>query len=159
MTVVSNSGPLIALARIGYLELLPTMYNTIIIPQGVSHEVTFVSTRPGVVELKQATWLYCIEVQQREKVQQLRLSLDQGESEALILAEEQQKTLLIDERRGRIVAAKKNIPYIGTVGMLLDAKQCRYIPALTPLLDALQSAGIHLSQQLYRQAREMAGEG
>jgi hypothetical protein len=158
MAVVSNSGPLIALARIGSLELLPLMYEMVIIPPAVFAEVTQHSSRPGATELLQATWLYTVAVQQPAKVQQLRLSLDQGESEALVLAEEQQKTLLIDEHRGRMIAAQHNIPHIGTVGLLLDARLSGSIPALTPLLDALQAAGVHLSRRLYQHARQMAGE-
>ena len=39
MTIVSNASPLIALARIGQLDLLSQLYSEIIIPEAVWHEV------------------------------------------------------------------------------------------------------------------------
>jgi len=39
MTIVSNSSPLIALIRIGQLDLLRQLYSEIIIPEAVWHEV------------------------------------------------------------------------------------------------------------------------
>jgi predicted nucleic acid-binding protein len=35
MTVVTNSGPLIALAKLNRLDLLPSLYGEVIIPQAV----------------------------------------------------------------------------------------------------------------------------
>ena len=40
MIVVSNSSPLIALARIGRLNLLASLFKRILIPAEVEHEVT-----------------------------------------------------------------------------------------------------------------------
>ena len=39
MTIVSNASPLIALLRIGQLDLLRQLYSEIIIPEAVWHEV------------------------------------------------------------------------------------------------------------------------
>ncbi len=38
MTVVTNSGPLIALAKLNRLDLLPSLYGEVIIPQAVYHK-------------------------------------------------------------------------------------------------------------------------
>ena len=48
--------------------------------------------------------------------------LDLGESEALIMYDEQKADLLlIDERKGRKVAKQLNTRYIGTAGILIQA--------------------------------------
>ena len=48
--------------------------------------------------------------------------LDLGESEALIMYDEQKADLLlIDERKGRKVAKQLNARYIGTAGILMQA--------------------------------------
>ena len=47
---------------------------------------------------------------------------------------------------------------IGTIGVLLRAKQEGVIPSLTPLLDALESGGFHLSEALRREAFRLALE-
>jgi predicted nucleic acid-binding protein len=53
--VVSNSSPLIALSRIGRLEILASFYKRILVPAEVHHEVT-VDGRglPGAEEVRKA---------------------------------------------------------------------------------------------------------
>jgi predicted nucleic acid-binding protein len=56
--VVSNSSPLIALARIGRLDLLASLYHRIVIPTEVHHEVTVVGRGlPGAKEVRRAGWI------------------------------------------------------------------------------------------------------
>ena len=55
MIVVSNSSPLIALARIGRLKLLASLYKRILIPVEVHHEVTVGGHGPpGAEEVRKA---------------------------------------------------------------------------------------------------------
>lgn len=56
-TVVGDSGPLIALAIIGQLELLPRLYRRVIIPPTVWDEVTVHGAGlPGALEVSRITW-------------------------------------------------------------------------------------------------------
>lgn len=56
--VIADSGPLIALARIGQLDLLPKLYERIIIPVGVWEEVTVTDPEaPGAAVVRAVTWL------------------------------------------------------------------------------------------------------
>jgi uncharacterized protein len=56
--VVSNSSPLIALARIGRLNLLASLYKRILIPEEVQHEVTVAGRGlPGAEEVRNANWI------------------------------------------------------------------------------------------------------
>jgi predicted nucleic acid-binding protein len=53
--VVSNSSPLIALARIGWLNLLASSYKRVLIPAEVHHEVTVAGHGlPGAEEVGKA---------------------------------------------------------------------------------------------------------
>ena len=158
MTIVSNSGPLIALARIGQLGLLPTLYGEVIVPPTVYQEITGETDLPGAQELTQAGWLGVAEVDDQAAVQRLLFWLDPGESEAIVLAREMRSTLLMDERRGRTIAEGLGLSRTGTVGILLAAKASGQVQAITPMLDALLTAGVRLSPSLYEEARRLADE-
>lgn len=103
MIVVSNSGPLISLARIGHFYLLYELYDELYLPTAVREEVVnFGAGRPGVVEVENAQWIRVVNISDRQAVDRLRENLDLGESEAIVLAMELQADwLLIDEARGR----------------------------------------------------------
>lgn len=158
MRIVVNSGPLISLARIGQLDLLPRLFGEILAPSAVLREVTGDESRPGAVLVKSAEWLRLGEVSDRSAVERLLSSLGEGESEVLILAQELGATAVLDERRGRAVAAALGIPQTGTVGVLLTARQVGAISVVTPLLDQLVANGLRLSSRLYEEARRLAGE-
>lgn len=108
--------------------------------------------------MKNAKWLRLGQVSYRSAVERLPFGLDAGESEVLILAQEIGATAVIDERRGRKIAAALGIPQTGTVGVLVAAKRAGLVSAVTPLLDQLSANGIHLSARLYEEARRSAGE-
>jgi predicted nucleic acid-binding protein len=101
MKTVANAGPLIALARIGRLALLPSLYDQLHIPPAVRDEVvTSARGYPGAEEFDAAAWIKTIEVQDQTAVQLLRERLDAGESEAIVLAIQlAADLLLIDEAR------------------------------------------------------------
>jgi predicted nucleic acid-binding protein len=156
--IVVNSGPLISLARIGLLDLLPGLFGEILVPAAVYREVTQDPGLPGAREIQEAEWLKVSEVTDRSAVDRLSFWLDAGESEVLVLAQELDATAAIDERRGRSLAAALGVSQTGTVGILLTAKRAGLISALTPLLDQLSASGVRLSSRLYDEARRLAGE-
>ena len=70
------------------------------------------------------------------------MELDQGEAEAIVLANEQKADLiLLDEKAARKVAKKLGLPVLGTVGILKWAKKSGLIDSLREWLDALQREG------------------
>ncbi len=84
MSVVSNASPLINLARIDQLDLLPRLYGELLIPEAVWEEVVVEGAgQPGADEIKAATWIKVQAVANRSLVQALRQELDPGEAEAL----------------------------------------------------------------------------
>lgn len=160
--VVSNTSPIINLACIGRLDLLPTLFGEIVIPGAVFHEIaeTGDPNAPGASDVRTAPWIRRHPVANRPLVTSLRLELDPGESEAIACAmETHAKLLLIDERRGRLVAQRLGLPIMGLVGVLLLARKRGLIASIRPALDDLRRmAGFWISDALYRHALREAGE-
>jgi uncharacterized protein len=160
--VVSNTSPIINLACIGQLDLLPALYGQIAIPDAVFHEIAVIDPdAPGAAEIRRAPWVQTGIVANRPLVAALSLELDPGEAEAIACAVEHEASLLlIDERRGRRVAQRFDVPVMGLLGVLLLAKQRGIIEHIRPLLDALRkTAGFWISGALYARALKEAGEG
>jgi len=64
----------------------------------------------------------------------------------------------MDEKRGRIIAHRNSIKTIGTAGILLFAKQNGLVTQIRPLLDTLNENGFRMSDVLYHQVLQRAGE-
>ncbi len=160
MIVVSDATPLIALAKIGQLDILPALFGRVIIPQSVYDEVvTNASERAGAEEVAKAAWLDRRSASDQRKVIYLHAELDAGEAEALVLAEELSADwVFLDERKARQVATRIGLRYTGTLGLLLIAKQKRQINELRPLLDELRAKKIRLSEKVYQAVLVEAGE-
>jgi uncharacterized protein len=159
MIVVANAGPLIALAQIGQIDLLPALYGRIVIPQAVQREVTISGYgRPGAEEFQRADWIVVNHVQDKVAVQLLSERLDQGESEAIALALElRADLLLIDEARGRRVAEARGLHKTGTLGTLIAAQKRGLVSNIHPLLDALVDSGFYMSEELYQTVLSLVG--
>jgi hypothetical protein len=115
MNIVSNASPLIALIRIGQLDLLHQLYGTIVIPEAVWHEVVVEGTdQPGAEVVSSADWIVRRTVTNRPLVHGLQQELDAGEAEAIALAMEiNDALLLMDERLGRDTARHFGLRYTG----------------------------------------------
>lgn len=161
MTIVSNTSPITNLAGIGQLELLHQLYGFITIPQAVYNEMATIGrTVPGALEVQTLSWIMVQPVTDSNQVEGLRAVLDPGEAEAIVLALElNAELLIIDERPGRAIARQNNIPIIGVLGVLLEAKQQGSIAAVKPLVDWLiNELAFRVSSQLYEAVLQSAGE-
>jgi predicted nucleic acid-binding protein len=86
-------------------------------------------------------------------------SLDAGESEAISLALEMDtRYLLLDDRRGRLVARRLGLPVTGTLGVLRLAKRRGVIVAIRPHVEALEAVGFHMTPVLLAQVLADSGE-
>ncbi|MFM7367221.1 MAG: DUF3368 domain-containing protein, partial [Sphaerospermopsis kisseleviana] len=86
--------------------------------------------------------------------------LDDGEKEAITLALETGiQKILLDEREARKVAKNMNLKLIGTLGILLLAKEQQIIAQVKPLLDEMiDIAQYWVNPKLYEQVLKQAGE-
>ena len=63
-------------------------------------------------------------VNNRQAVEYLELVLDRGEAEVIVLAEElRADAVLIDDLKARKTAVLRGFAVVGTIGVLLDAKE------------------------------------
>jgi uncharacterized protein len=161
MIIISDTSPIINLAIIGYLDLLPKLFNEIVIPPAVFREVVIQGQGlAGASDIKNASWVKVLTPKNTSLVFQLRQNLDAGESEAIALALEiNADTLLIDERKGRSIAIQYNLDLLGVLGILLKAKEENLILEVKPLMDSLiQNAGFYVKQRLYDLVLLQSGE-
>jgi len=158
MVIVSDASPIIALAVCNKLDLLDKLFNRVCIPQAVFNELA-IPDKPKAGDIIAWAKDKVIPVKNSTVVTALSMNLDPGESEALSLYwETAADFLLIDEKRGRIIALRNGIKTIGTVGVLLSAKEKGFVSLVKPLLEMLRYNGFRISDILYRQILERAGE-
>ena len=125
MIVVSDTSPVLNLARIGRLELLHLLYKQVLIPSAVFAELT-ASKRdlPPAIDLASELWLIVASPTDQQRVQELRQNLDPGEAEAIVLAiEHRADLLLVDERRARRTATTAGLSVTGLLGVVARAKR------------------------------------
>jgi len=159
--VISNTSPLINLAVIGKLDLLRQLYGTIVIPQAVHYEIAVIGAgQPGADQVERLDWIETVRVAGRAMVASLRLEVDEGEAEAIALASElEADLLLLDERRGRVVASRLGLKFVGLLGVLVEAKQRGFVSTIRPIMDDLiKNAGFWIRQELYDRVLQVADE-
>jgi predicted nucleic acid-binding protein len=161
MIVVSDTSPITNLALVGHLDILQQLYGSIVIPQAIAQEIAAVAARltdaPGILTLD---WIHTRQITDQVLIASLELELDPGEAEAIALTIElQADLLLLDERRGRVVALRLGLKFVGLLGTLIEAKQHGLVPAVKPVLDDLMTkAGFWISRELYDRVVQAAGE-
>jgi predicted nucleic acid-binding protein len=158
MLIICDSSPLVALSLCKELRLLDTLFSEVIVPEQVYNEIN----KPGKPEAGNITAWARGKVRQagnQQMLQAINLTLDSGESEAIALYwEKAADFLLIDEQRGRKIAAQSGIKIIGTLGVLLLAKRKGFISAIRPFVDLLRRSPVRISDYLYQKTLEIAEE-
>jgi uncharacterized protein len=157
--VVCNSGPLIGLAGIGQLELLAKLYSRVLIPEAVRLEISGSQRFAHQAAVLSPAWLEVRRVAGGLNPL-LQSELGAGEAEVIALAQEvQPERVLIDERKGRRIAAMVyGLKVTGTGGILLAAKRVGLVPAVRPLLEGMKQNGYFLADRLVAAICHAAGE-
>jgi hypothetical protein len=151
MIVVSDASPLIALGRIGRLDLLREIFGSLVIPDAVWKEVVEAGIdKEGSVNVAEAAWISRQSVLDYSLVNLLRHDLGAGEAEAIVLAREcNADFLLIDERLGRSAAKSLGLKVVGLVGVLIEARERGLVTDAGSLMDHLHGdAGFWISEDL-----------
>lgn len=161
MIIISDTSPISNLFVIGRLELLRNIYQQIIVPQAVFDELMKLQAFGyDVHKIGRLDWITVRRPADLKQVLFFQLSLDAGESEAIVLSQEiHADLLLIDERAGAKKAKELGLKTIGLLGVLVKAKEMGLIASLKPILHELETkAGFWISEKLKKAVLEIVGE-
>ena len=150
MLIIADATPLNYLILIRQAHLLPQLFARVLIPTAVFDELQHLDAPESVRAwiLNPPSWL---------RRQALRSPpdpalnyLDAGEREAIALAEQMHADqLLLDEAEARREAARRNLPFIGTLGVLREAAR-RDLIDLRAVLVQLQETTFYVDPELIR---------
>jgi len=149
--VVSDSTTLISLISIERFELLFKFSDSITITPAVYSEVTVQKLAKRILdEYISLSKVTVSEVNNTKKVKELLIRLDLGESESIVLAEEQNLPLIIDEKRGKNIALSFGLETIGLVGILLVYKKGGHISSaeIIEIVEELRAVSFWVSDKL-----------
>ena len=151
--VISDAGPLIALAKADSLFVPRDLFSRIRIPEAVWLECVQ-KTGADSRRIEQAAsegWLNVVSVATKRSHPP---SLGIGEVEAIQLALDTEKALLImDDRLARREATRRGLDYIGTVRMLHLAEQRSIVDNAEATIQRMAECGYRISPLILRQLR------
>ena len=159
--VVSDAAPLIQLALVHRLELLPRLYD-VVIPEEVFDETQHYRELPDAIEIAKAAgkWLVVRAVKNRKQVNRLiEQRLGEGEAEAIVLLEEiGADSLLTSDRYAASRAASLGLKSITIGDVIKEAYSAKLLtaPEAVSLLDTLIGQNIlntSFVRQLLREAK------
>lgn len=161
MFVVTDAGPLRYLILIEEIYLLRILYGHISVPTAVVRELTQQKT-PATVRSWMENLPDWIEVcSPRSALPQFPSKLGLGEQEAITLAQESvADALLTDDLAARIEALRRQIPVLGTLGVLDTAAEQGLVdlrPVLAKLTTTNFRAGSKLIQYFLERDRMRRG--
>lgn len=167
--VVSDSTPLIYLAKIGRLDLLRDVFEKIRIPEAVFHEAVTQGKALNIsdaflIENAIGAWIIVEQVEPETDAElhflDTNIKLGSGEKEALKLCRQLNAIYFIaDDREARRVSRIMKIKPIGTIGILVKALRQDLITKREALqiLDDLVKVGFRISSAVYRRILDELG--
>jgi predicted nucleic acid-binding protein len=152
VTVVSDSSPLIILAKLGCFDLLNRLFPRLYISPEVHHEVVIAGTGlPGASEVSRAEWIEVKAVQNPAALSSARRKhgLGPGEMSTILLAKElAANPVLLDDDRARRLARAEGLEIMGSV-VLLEAFYLRgYLADLQNVFRQLLAHHVYIDQRL-----------
>lgn len=155
MIIISDTTPIISLLKAEQLNLLQKLFHEVIIPKAVYNElISNVKFQSEAQIIKDCSYIFVEEVIDTKSVNIFRrvTGLDAGESEAIVMADEKKADLLLmDERKGRMVAKQMGLTITGTVGILLQSFDEGLLNAdeIRESINKLKECGIRINDSLY----------
>jgi predicted nucleic acid-binding protein len=157
--LVINTGPLLALAAAGQLDVLRKLFTKIVVPHKVVQEVEAGGrTQFAREEFRAASWL-----EKRTSVTVLppllQSTLDPGEASVIAVATSERIAIVaIDETVGRRIGRLHGLSITGSLGILIQAKRQGSPILLRSAIAKMRERGIWLSAALEKECLRAAGE-
>ncbi|MCK4762055.1 MAG: DUF3368 domain-containing protein [Candidatus Aminicenantes bacterium] len=157
MILVADSSALIALSLCKAIHYLDLLFDEIMVPQAVFYEITRENKKEG---LELSDYL-------KDKIETIDIgdyfitdfSIHRGEFEAMALYRKvSADKLLVDDKRARKIARLNGFKTIGSLGILLAAKNKGLIDKIKPYVEKIAQSNIYIKQELIDYALSLAGE-
>lgn len=143
-SIVLDTGPIISLAVIDKLEILAHLFDEVSIPTAVWEEL---SKSEFFKDFPQIKSFFEGRVKNVQSFNELILITDYGESESMLLYKELDADfLVIDDKKARGIAEELRINCIGTLAVLIKAKEKGFVTALKPIFESLIKNGRYYSK-------------
>ena len=131
--VVADTGALISLGLVGQIDLIERVFGSFYLANAVWEELQKYENPEFDRELLHHVQKRVINIKSKNY---LSVIMDYGESESVILYEELGADyLLIDDNNARKIAESLKVNCIGSIGLLVKAKQKGFINALKPVFE------------------------
>lgn len=154
--LVADTGALISLGIAGKIEIIDQIFDEFYIPNGVWKEIENYENPAFLKIYRNQLKKHTLKIQTKNH---LALLMDYGESESVILYQELDADfLLIDDQKARIMAESLGVNCIGSIGLLLLAKQKGLIKNLSSIFQIWLENGRYFSQNLLNKVLLKAGE-
>lgn len=149
MKLVVNASPIILFAAAGQLSLLHGLAEKVVIPTAVLAELEAGETRDqAAAEIRAADWAT---LGDPLPVSPTITAWDLGAGETAVLSWAEEKadfTCVLDDRAARNCARVMGLPCVGTLGLVLAAKEAGLLAAARPVLEQMKGAGFYLAGEL-----------
>jgi predicted nucleic acid-binding protein len=156
---VINASPLIAIAKISLIHLLPEMCGDLVIPAGVVREIN-----SGPEDDPARIWLGGVGVsyiREVEPINPIIAAWDLGLGETHVISwayENSGYEAVIDDRAAKNAANSLKISVRGTLGIILLAKQEGRLSRVKPFLEQLVQIGFRVSPAILTAVLQLANE-
>jgi predicted nucleic acid-binding protein len=152
--IIGDSSALVALSIMDKLDLLESIFGKIYVPQAVYAEVT-ISYKPQSVKLKNFLTNKIVNVE----IDISQIGLGKGELEAIALYKNMKANfLLIDDRRAKSFAKLNDVNVIGSLGVMVLAKELGKVETIRDDLEKLLDSDIFISKSLIDRVLVTVGE-
>jgi len=147
--VITDTSCFITLDKIGAFDVLRKTFSHIATTPEIQEE--FGSELPEWIEIRP--------VQDHTLKEVFKETVDAGEASAIALAmETSNAVLIIDDLKGRKLASKMALSFMGTLSLLVKAKEYGVIPSIKPYIEKIQATNFRIAPSLVDLVLERTGE-
>ena len=148
--LVCDTGPLNYLIQIEAIAFLPALFQQILIPQSVYHELIAPAAPPEVRAWTSRLPSWCRILDTNSKLESDFHGLSEADLDVLSIARETNAAVLFDDLAARKAARSLELPLLGTLGFL-ELAATRKLLSLPKAVSDLQQTNIRISEDLYSQ--------
>jgi len=156
---VINASPVILLAKAEVIRFLPQLCEELVVPAGVVTEIHNVHiTDAGKIWLETDGKKF---VRPSPAIHPALANWRGGAGEAEVISWALQSpgfTAILDDRRARALATRNGVAVLGSLRIIVIAKQRGFISKARPALEKLRGVGAYVTDELIDRSIALAGE-